>query len=849
MSDYEPLDLTTLCNAGPEMFGERIQPPVGAQTFHGLPFQIGPVSSDGETGDSRPVASFLGFGQGAGLRTEAVRVPIERAARRVIFAHALLESDLMSGGPLGRVIAHYLIHFADGEVVRVPIRERFELAVVPLGWGQFPFLAVPDRKNSLAARYEGRWDAVGFRQTEASQGTPRAYYLWAWENPRPETTIAAVEIVPEGPRFVVAGITMGHVDEDPLCRAAAREVVVTLPRTEECAGAPPAEKKFSLEVEVDRGVATYPYPLPADADAGFLADGFHGWGEARNPASSPAYVEIAATPSATVTVKQEGEELGRVQWGKLEKEGALEPTPRLRIEVVGNGRNWVHTTVLDDETGKPVPCRIHFRSPRGIPYAPHGHHPHLLSDMGTWHIDIGGDVRLGQVTYAYIDGKCQGWLPRGEVIVDVARGYEYEPLRTRVQIAPGQRQLTLRLKRVAHMNRERYFSGDTHVHFLSTQGSQTEARGEDLNVVNLLQSQWGHLFTNTEEFTGRPNVSPDGQTIVYATQENRQHLLGHLTLLGLKEPVMPWCSDGPGEAELGGALEVTLSHWADACHAQGGTVVIPHLPNPNCEPATLIATGRADAVEMLVHSEYQHLEYYRYLNCGYRLPLVGGTDKMTSDVPVGIYRTYVYIPPDEEFTYDTWCKALRGGNTFLSGGPLLRFTVNGEPMGSTLRLGKDGGTVEIEASAQSVLPIHSLEIVSRGKVVAATEEKNGTRALRLRTSLRVDDSTWLAARCAGIGYQSVPHHDGWHRGIMGHTSPVYVACGGDYQLFDLAAAQYMLTLVDGGLSYIRHRSPQHRPADVTHHHGEADHMAYLESPFHEAHAAIHKRMHELGIPH
>jgi hypothetical protein len=37
--------------------------------------------------------------------------------------------------------------------------------------------------------------------------------------------------------------------------------------------------------------------------------------------------------------------------------------------------------------------------------------------------------------------------------------------------------------------------------------------------------------------------------------------------------------------------------------------------------------GRADAVEMIVCDPYNHLEYYRYLNTGYRLPLVGGTDK------------------------------------------------------------------------------------------------------------------------------------------------------------------------------------------------------------------------------
>jgi hypothetical protein len=403
-----------------------------------------------------------------------------------------------------------------------------------------------------------------------------------------------------------------------------------------------------------------------------------------------------------------------------------------------------------------------------------------------------------------------------------------------VEIKPGQRDLTLRMKRVQNLNKERYFSGDTHVHFLSTQGALTEAAAEDLDVVNLLLSQWGHLFTNTEEFTGRPSTAHDGETIVYATQENRQHLLGHLTLLGLKEPVMPWCSDGPSEAEMGSNLEVTLSHWADACHAQGGSVVIPHLPNPNGEPAALIATGRADAVEMLIHSPFFHLEYYRYLNGGYRLPLVGGTDKMDSGVPVGLYRTYAYIPPDEPFTYDNWCKAMRGGNTFLSGGPLLRFTVDGSPMGSTLSLGRDGGTMEVEASATSIFPIHTLEIVQNGRVVASTEEGKGARELRLRATVRIEGDSWMCARCAGPNYTAIPHHDSWRRGIMAHTSPVYLACGGPYDRYDPKTMQYMLTLLDGSLQYIRNRAPQWRPDTVTHHHSHADHQEFLESPFQEA---------------
>ena len=94
-----------------------------------------------------------------------------------------------------------------------------------------------------------------------------------------------------------------------------------------------------------------------------------------------------------------------------------------------------------------------------------------------------------------------------------------------------------------------------------------------------------------------------------------------------------------------------------------------------------------------------------------------------------------------------------------------------------------------------------------------------------------------------------PHHDTWRRGVLAHTSPIYIACGGDWQRFSPETAQYMLTLINGSLTYIRKQSPRYRPGTVTHHHGEADHQAYLERPFREALEAIHRRMHALGLPH
>ena len=134
------------------------------------------------------------------------------------------------------------------------------------------------------------------------------------------------------------------------------------------------------------------------------------------------------------------------------------------------------------------------------------------------------------------------------------------------------------------------------------------------------------------------------------------------------------------------------------------------------------------------------------------------------------------------------------------------------------------------------------------QVVAATEESRPTRRLTLRTQLKVTGHSWIAARVGGSGYyQSPSHHDGWRRGVFAHTSPIYISRGGDWDHFDLAGVQYMLTLVDGSLSYIRDLSPRRPESLVSHHHGEKDHAAFLERPFIQAREALHRRLHEHGF--
>ncbi len=798
MPCYEPVDLSAACNAGLDVLGDEPgDVPLGRVDLRGLPFLIGP---------DRPTA------ERCFLRPDApVPVGIGRLARRVIVAHRLLEPGAPAGHAVGQAVAEYAFHLAGGEVVVAPIRERFEIQVVPPGWGRLPFLAVTDTNDHNLRRFEGPWGEAGWRLTEQAMGWPAAYYLWCWENPYPQRPVERIEFIPRGPRFIVAGVTTSNVDEHPFVREARPVRVVAKDG-----------RNGVFDIDVNRGVATYPQPLPGEDDRA-------GWGAAED---TSAYASVAALPSATIAVRQGGHELGRVRWGDVERDGRAD-AGQVSVELVESGRNWVHVSVVDDATGRPVPCRVHFRSASGVPYQPHGHHNHVTQNLGSWHYDVGGDVRLGQRSYAYIDGTCQGWLPRGDVVVDVARGFEYEPLRQTVRIEPGQRDLTLRIGRFADMAAEGWWSGDSHVHFLSTPGAQLEQRGEDLRVVNLLQTQWGALFTNTEDFSGRPSVVDGGGYVTYVGQENRQHALGHMLLWDLKEPVMPWCSDGPDEAELGGALDATMSDWADRTHAQGGTVVAAHFPNPNGEPAVLVATGRADAVEVLAHSDDAMAEYYRYLNSGYRLPLVGGTDKMTSGVPVGLYRTYARL--DEEFSYAAWCRAVRAGRTFLSGGPLVTLSVNGCEPGGTVQL-SGPGTVSIQAVARSIFPLASLEIVHNGQIVVRADAHGGRQA-EISQELRIDGNSWIACRAFGADY----HLDDWGRQVFAHTSPVYVACGGDWAMTDPDGIRYIRTLVEGAREYVRHTAVRRSDQVTTHHHGEANHLAWLERPFDEALRALDER--------
>ena len=65
---------------------------------------------------------------------------------------------------------------------------------------------------------------------------------------------------------------------------------------------------------------------------------------------------------------------------------------------------------------------------------------------------------------------------------------------------------TFELERALRWRERGWVTADTHVHFLSPQTALLEGAAEGVNVVNLLASQWGEMFSNVGDFDGRTTL-------------------------------------------------------------------------------------------------------------------------------------------------------------------------------------------------------------------------------------------------------------------------------------------------------------------------------------------------------
>ena len=693
-------------------------------------------------------------------------------------------------------VGEYELVYSDGASYRRPIRARLDVQIpespgpaqmaVPF---QMPLPIDPTAPVVTASEtippgsQSNHW---GYRQHGLLNigGEP---LLYAIRNPHPEKTIRELVIrgVVKSP-ILIAGVTAYRGSDHPFRHLARRMYRVRK------MGRAPVEVR-SLEVDLG-AVARVDRTLGARGKP-WLRSHYAGLAAAVEPEKKGEDIfSIYGARDATVSARVAGS--GRrieLSLGEAYETGAS-ACGGIVLERLGGAKQWMQVEIVDGSNGRPTPARLHISGAAGEYIAPYGHHEQINAN---WFEDYGADVKVGGRSYAYVPGVFATDLPVGDLYVELFKGFEYEPARCKVTVRPGQKKLTLRVHRWKDMRSKGWVTADTHVHFISPHSAWLEAQCEGVNVVNLLASQWGRLFTNVGDISGRVGLV-ERDTVVWVGTENRNHMLGHISMLGTKgRPVFPMCCGGVGEAWMGDPDFRTLTEWARECKAKDGVVIRPHFPACGfTEDPALAVAGVVDALEIAPEPKagFGVQEWYRYLNNGYRVAVVGGTDKMGAYTALGWKRTYAQLDPQRPFTYENWARAVRAGRTFTTNGPLLDLAVEGRRIGEAIRLPAGGGRLQVDAIAESAWPLGQIEIVQNGRVVASESSRAGARKIAVSARLSFSGSGWVAARCGGpertpAGYTAA------------HTSPVYISCGRQ-KPFDGPALQHMLNLTRGGIEYL-----------------------------------------------
>jgi hypothetical protein len=463
----------------------------------------------------------------------------------------------------------------------------------------------------------------------------------------------------------------------------------------------------------------------------------------------------------------------------------------------------VHVRVNDAATGKPTPVRIRFTDAEGRYYAPFGRLTEFATGMAE---DVGGNVLLDHEAHAYIDGTCEIALPAGTIHVAIDKGPEYRPVREEVELPAGKLALRFVIERWADLRAESWYSGDTRCHFLSPHAALLEAAAEDVAVVNLLA--WECVLHSAEQgnyraipnilaFSGQePALERDGYMVVVNTM-NEHAALGSLLLLNCHRVVYPLsCSRG------GSAGDWTLAEWCDQCHRKRGLAIgVDFFAEPDRhshgEILADVILGKIDALQMdgIENAEADHRlrqapllkAWYQLLDAGFRVPLTGGSSKTCNYDVLGVTRTYALLQPGEPLTYKNWIETVRAGRTFVTTGPLLTFTVNGEPPGAVLDLPATAPTARIRAEVRSLTPFERLEIVANNRVVASTDAAGSPPLAIVEAEIPMPQGGWLVARCWG------PWDDDREQWRGAQSSPVYVQVQGHRAPADPAA---VATLAD-----------------------------------------------------
>jgi len=426
-------------------------------------------------------------------------------------------------------------------------------------------------------------------------------------------------------------------------------------------------------------------------------------------------------------------------------------------------------SVTDAESGQAVAARAYLRCadkpvfPAGAPAYRRGAEEHILLS--------------GKDTFDLPDSPCE---------LVVVRGLEYQP--ARVAFTPKQGEsIRIAVKRWVAMNKEGWYSADMHVH-RNPQELPQILLAEDLNFAPTITY---HVWSNdaSQPYPNAPTfpVEVDATHIYTANSQEVERIQGGPGAVILMARQLPIPFEGyefyppsirftRAAHEMGGYVGGDKLIWLDTyVNVALGQLdfieincnhFLPHDVDTDLPPWSHWP------VEMGYHGdrEFAHWMmdfYYRILNCGFELPLSGGSASGVKATPVGYDRVYVYLG-DRPFSYDNFMQALKAGKTFSTNGPLIDFKINGQVApGSKTEL-KRGQAGRIEAVVRSDRELDGVQVIVNGKIWRSYDAA-GRKELRLSEELKPDTSSWVAVRAFERAEQTV---------VFAHTSAAYLLLHG-----------------------------------------------------------------------
>src|SRR5262245_50565264 len=421
----------------------------------------------------------------------------------------------------------------------------------------------------------------------------------------------------------------------------------------------------------------------------------------------------------------------------------------------------VHVRVTDAESGQPTPVRIRIGGPNSEYYPPLGRPAEFPVGRNE---DVGGHVYLNQKRYAYIDGGAEFPLPaRVPLSVEITKGPAYLPFRETANLGEGQLTLRFTVRRWADDDRANLIAADSRCHFLTPHSARLEAAAEGLDLVNLLatvqdyRSEDGHRYRispNLTAWSGQAEALPG----VVVNTFNVHPALGRLGLLNCHRPVYPLTFGHADESD-----DWSLADWCDQCHRKKGLAVWcdayrSQAGLPGGEALVDAVLGKIDAIEIDTGERTAAILplWYRLLNAGISLPLVGGSGKDSNRVVLGGVRTLTQS--DEVRSLGEWVEHVRSGRTVATNGPFLRLLADDQPFPSRVSQ-ESPRLVRFRAEAASIVPFERLELVSGGGVVKSAKPADGeVLTAVLEAEVVPTAGGWFAARCVGSAKSALYPH-------------------------------------------------------------------------------------------